>query len=98
MKNSPEAFTVSVPASGISFLCRSDEYLFTAMRRAGLFKGGGCCGGGCGICKVRVITGEVSCEAMSRGHITRAEEAAGFILACRAKLHSDLILDNLKTL
>lgn len=98
MKNSPKIFVVSVPALRISFLCRSDEYLLTAMRRSGLFKGGGCGGGGCGICKVRIVSGEVSCGTMSREHITRAEEEAGFVLACRAKLHSNLILDSLNTL
>lgn len=91
-KNDPREFTVSIPSLGKVFLCRSDEYLFAAMRRAGFFKGG-CRGGGCGICKVRVISGEVSLGAMSREHVTREEEAEGYILACRAGLESDVVLE-----
>lgn len=89
--NLPE-FTVSVPSQGKVFLCRSDEPLFAAMRRVGFFKGG-CCGGGCGICKVRIISGEVFLGAMSREHVTPEEEADGYILACRARLKSDAILE-----
>lgn len=90
-KNSREGFAVYIPAQERTFFCRADEHLFSSMRRAGFFKGG-CCGGGCGICKVRLISGEVSLEPMSREHITPEEEAEGYILACRAKLNSDIVL------
>lgn len=90
-KNSRERFAVYIPAREMTFYCRPDECLMSSMRRAGFFKGG-CRGGGCGICKVRVVSGEVSLCRMSREHITPEEEAEGFILACCAKLNSDIVL------
>lgn len=64
------------------------------MRRAGVAKQSGCRGGGCGVCKVRLAAGEVVCEPMSRDHVSVAEESLGFLLACRAKPLSDLVLDD----
>lgn len=75
----------------MTFFCRPDESLMSSMRRAGFFKGG-CRGGGCGVCKVRVIGGDVSLGPMSREHITPEEEAEGYILACCARLNSDIVL------
>lgn len=75
----------------MTFFCRAGEPLISSMRRAGFFKGG-CRGGGCGICKVRVLSGEVSLSPMSREHVTLEEEAEGYILACCAKLNSDIVL------
>lgn len=90
-KNSPDGFTVYIPAREMTFFCRPGERLFSSMRRAGFFKGG-CRGGGCGLCKVRVLSGEVSLGPMSREHVTREEEAEGYILACCARLNSDIVL------
>lgn len=95
MKASGKSFRVSVPEVGAEFECRGGEYLLAAMRRAGLFKRGGCWGGGCGVCKVRIAEGSVSRAPMSREHVTRDEEEQGFVLACRVKPLSDLVLDNL---
>lgn len=75
------------------FECREDEYLISAIRRAGMLIPSGCRGGGCGICKALLIKGEVAREAMSREHISVAEESAGFLLSCRVKPLSDLVLD-----
>lgn len=84
-------FTVSVPASGITFPCGRDEYVLGAMRRARAFPAlWGCRGGGCGVCKVRVLSGRVRRESMSREHVSEAEAALGYALACRMKPESDL--------
>jgi ferredoxin len=52
----------------------------------------GCRGGGCGVCKVHVVRGTVTRRVMSRAHVTEEEEAAGFVLACRARPTSDVQL------
>lgn len=88
-----KVYNVVISGRDIVFECREDEYLFAAIRRAGMIVQSGCRGGGCGICKVRLIDGEVSREAMSREHISAAEESAGFLLSCRVKPLSDLVLD-----
>lgn len=70
--------------SGMTFIGRDDESIFRAMHKSGrsLFKGG-CEGGGCGICKIRILEGEYETfKKMSRRHVTEEEEAQGIVLAC----------------
>jgi ferredoxin len=63
-------------------------------RRAGLAAlPVGCRRGGCGVCKVRLLEGEIQAEPMSRAHVGPAERAAGWALACRIRPRSDLVLE-----
>lgn len=65
--------------------CRTDESLLKAMLRLGR-RGipAGCVNGGCGVCKVRIIEGEVrALGPVSRAHISCEEAALGYTLACR---------------
>lgn len=87
-----ETYSVTFPSLGKSFKCRGDEYLYYALRKAGIIKSGGCRGGGCGICKVSVLSGQVRRYAMSSEHIKAEDEAKGMLLACRAKPRSNLVL------
>ena len=44
----------------------------------------GCVNGGCGVCKVRILDGEIKALGpISRAHVTAQEEALGYTLACR---------------
>ncbi len=44
----------------------------------------GCVGGGCGVCKVRILEGAVTrLGPISRAHVSPADEARGCTLACR---------------
>ncbi|MCS4502465.1 Toluene-4-monooxygenase system, ferredoxin--NAD(+) reductase component [wastewater metagenome] len=76
-------FDVRIADTGEVYQCPARETLLKAMARLGR-KGipSGCHGGGCGVCKVRV-TGEVTTMAMSRSHVSEAEERQGYVLACR---------------
>jgi ferredoxin len=42
----------------------------------------GCRRGGCGICRVRVTSGEYRADKMSRAHISAEDEQAGLALSC----------------
>ena len=53
----------------------------------------GCRGGGCGVCRIRVVAGEYTTRRMSRKHVSEADEAAGIALACRVVPASDLIVE-----
>ena len=80
-------YTVKDAVSGAEFICRDDESIFSAMHRSGrsIFKGG-CAGGGCGVCKVRILEGEyVKFKNMSRKHVSEQEEEQGIVLACCVK-------------
>ena len=76
---------VSVTQSGESFECATSESLLAGMLRLGR-KGipAGCVNGGCGVCKVRIVSGAVqSLGPVSRAHVSADEEAQGYTLACR---------------
>lgn len=66
---------------------------------AGAEKGGsscipvGCRGGGCGLCKVRVIEGAYRVKRMSRAHVSEVEAANGYVLACRAYPLTDAVIE-----
>ncbi|MDO9253170.1 2Fe-2S iron-sulfur cluster binding domain-containing protein [Hydrogenophaga sp.] len=78
-------FTVHVAQTGEAFPCASNESLLTGMLRLGR-KGipVGCVNGGCGVCKVRILEGDIKALGpISRAHVTVDEEGQGYTLACR---------------
>jgi ferredoxin len=84
--------------SGESFLCGEDEFVLRAMFHAG--RGPlryGCCGGGCGICKMQIVEGVYHVEKkMSRAHVSGEEAARGVLLLCCVQPRSDLTIRNIK--
>ncbi|SEP88230.1 2Fe-2S iron-sulfur cluster binding domain-containing protein [Solimonas aquatica] len=52
----------------------------------------GCRGGGCGVCKVEIVSGQYTSRRMSRDHISSEEQASGVVLACRVQPRSDMVL------
>jgi ferredoxin len=89
----PMSFSVAIGNTQEHYPCRTDQTLLGGMEQLGR-KGipVGCRGGGCGVCKVRIESGAVRRERMSRSHVSVAEEAQGYVLACRAYPQSDLQL------
>ncbi len=69
---------------GSAFSCPDGERVLVAMERSGASDiGVGCRGGGCGICKVRVLRGPHRLGKMSKAHVSDSDLAAGIALACR---------------
>jgi ferredoxin-NADP reductase len=64
-------------AGPVAFPVAADESLLQAARRAGLDLPSGCEVGSCGTCRVRVLSGSVTCDGLSA-----AEREAGLALAC----------------
>lgn len=87
-------YRITDGATGESFLCHPDESLLAAMRRSG--KGPiktGCFGGGCGVCKVRILDGRYQAfKKMSRAHISPEEDEQNIVLACCVKPLSNITL------
>ena len=50
----------------------------------------GCRGGGCGVCRVRIVAGTYTTRRMSRRHVSEVDEAEGLALACRVIPTSDI--------
>jgi len=78
---------------GTEFDCHKDERVLIAMERRGVSDIRiGCRSGGCGICRIRVVSGDYTTGKMSRLQITEEDEADGLVLACRLYPRSDLVL------
>ena len=85
--------TVTIADTGEHYACTGDESLLSAMARLG--RRGipvGCRGGGCGVCKVEVLSGDFHTRAMSRDHVSDDDRACHRLLACRVYPASDLSL------
>ena len=86
-------FNVLIEETGETFRCSPNESLLVGMERLG--KKGipvGCRGGGCGVCKVEITSGDYVKRVMSRDYVSVEDEAAGRVLACRVKPASDITL------
>jgi ferredoxin len=53
----------------------------------------GCRGGGCGVCKVRVLAGAYHTDTMSSACVSEQEQAEGYALACKLYAHEELHLE-----
>lgn len=86
-------FTVRV--NDQSFACREREDIFKALARtASVPLPRGCRNGGCGICKIRLVEGEVDVTGpQSRRHITLADEYDRVMLGCRTTPRGDICIE-----
>ncbi len=96
----PRRFEVTLEGHGAAN-CYEGERVLVALERAqgfGQLKNlprrlpVGCRRGGCGVCRVRVLSGEYDSGPMSRAHVSAQDEAAGVVLACCIYARSDLSL------
>ena len=85
-------YLVHMIDTGIRFMCRDDEFVLGAMQRAACGPVHyGCFGGGCGICKMKIVSGEYYAgKKMSAAHITPEEREEGKALICCIKPRSDM--------
>jgi len=84
---------VVIEDTGEGFQCDEKESVLAGMAR--LCRKGipvGCRGGGCGVCKVQIISGSYMSCAMSRQHVSTEDESRGIVLACRIYPRSRLTL------
>jgi ferredoxin len=77
-----------------SFPCSEDEAVLRAMIHAGFGPiRHGCCGGGCGVCRMRIVSGEWNAfKPMSRAHVSADEEKQGIVLLCCVKPRGDMVI------
>lgn len=88
-------YRVKLTQTNEVYECLPSESMLQGMARLG--RRGipiGCLNGGCGICKVVVVTGAwEKTGLMSRAHVSAEEEARGTVLACRASPCSDVEIE-----
>ena len=88
---------VTVRPSGHEFTVEGHDTLLQAGLRAGLKLNYGCGNGTCGMCKVRVIAGEVARTQPFDYPLSEAEKAQGYTLACaHTAASSELTLELLE--
>lgn len=87
-----KSYQIRVMETGREFACEEDVCVLEAMKRSGTGPiAQGCFGGGCGACKMRVLSGDYEVvQKMSKAHITGAEEHV--VLICCIVPQSDLVL------
>ena len=84
---------VTVLPDGVRIQARDAETVLGAALRSGFRYRWGCKRGGCGVCKVRLILGEVYYERpVAASVLTDVERAAGICLSCRAVPVTDLVI------
>jgi ferredoxin len=86
------SYLVRLKNTGEILACRAGESVLAALVRTGS-KGipVGCRGGGCGVCKVAVLSGRFgSAKPMSRSRVSEADELARHVLACCIYPQSDI--------
>jgi ferredoxin len=96
---STQAFNVEIADTGETYRCRAEQTVLAGMESLG--RRGipvGCRGGGCGVCKVEVLTGSYDKRVMNRDHVSVEDEACHRVLACRIRPTSDLQVKVLGTM
>ena len=89
-------YLITVQGSG-SFFCSESERILIAMERAGQkCISVGCRNGGCGICKVKVVTGDYVSGKMSSVHIGPDDIKNNYALACRVYPRSEMCVEAVK--
>jgi ferredoxin len=84
---------VTITETKEEYPCNDTQHLLAGMQQLGKKSiPVGCRSGGCGVCKVHILSGDYQTRKMSREHVSEQEEAAGLVLACRVFPNSDIEL------
>jgi CDP-4-dehydro-6-deoxyglucose reductase len=84
---------VRILPSGHEFFIEGSDSILEAGLRGGLALNYGCSSGNCGLCKCKVISGEVRKIAQHDYVLTEAEKGLGYILACSSTAVTDVVLE-----
>ena len=82
---------VSFKKAGKTVGIRDNETVLELAETSGVEIPFSCRVGTCGVCKVKLSSGEVSMEVQDA--LTEADKSSGVILACQAKAKSDLVIE-----
>ncbi|MBI4989285.1 MAG: CDP-6-deoxy-delta-3,4-glucoseen reductase [Rhodocyclales bacterium] len=83
---------ITIEPSGHQFDVEPGNTLLRAALEAGVNLPYGCRNGACGVCKGRVVSGQVDRGPYSEGALSEAEVARGYALFCCARPLSDLVI------
>jgi len=87
-------FAVTILPAGVHLSASGSDTLLRALSRAGLRYRVGCKRGGCGICKVQLLLGEVRYERpIAASVLSDDERVEGICLSCRAVPLTDVVIE-----
>ena len=84
------SFQVTLQPSGLHFAAAPDETILEAALAAGLLLPYSCRDGACGVCKSKVLAGDVDPGRFSASTLTDADREQGMALLCCAQARSDV--------
>src|SRR4249919_3744152 len=85
---------VTVLPDGVRTTAEADETVLRAINRAGLRYRVGCKRGGCGVCKVQLVLGEVRYERpIADSVLSDDERVEGICLSCRAVPITNIVIE-----
>lgn len=87
------AAQVRIQPSGHEFFIEGNDSILEAGLRSGLALNYGCSNGNCGLCKCKVLSGEVRKIAAHDYVFSETEKALGYILACSNTAVTDVVLE-----
>lgn len=87
---------ITIQPSGHEFWLEGNDSLLDAGVRSGLSLDYGCASGNCGLCKARVVSGEVSKICHHDYVLSEAEKSRNYILMCACTAVSDVVLEALE--
>ena len=87
-----ETYTITLLPIGEVLTCSPGESVLNAILPSGIRVFFGCTGGGCGVCKMRLISGHLDYGRYSAAVLSEDERQKGFFLSCQAKPVSDLTI------
>lgn len=87
---------VTVRPSGRQFLLEGNDSILQAGLKAGMRFAYGCGTGTCGLCKARIVSGEVRQIEHSDYPLSEAEKRQGFALLCTHTAVSDVVVETLE--
>lgn len=87
---------VRIRPSNHEFFVNGSESILSAALRAGLMPSYGCGNGNCGLCKARVVEGNVRQIQHSDYPLSAAEKAQNYALLCSCTAVSDLVIETIE--
>jgi CDP-4-dehydro-6-deoxyglucose reductase len=88
------SFNITIKPSGHCFSAEGDETILEAGLRHGYTMPYSCRDGVCGVCKGKILQGEVDYGAYQPFALSDAEKAAGAALFCKTRPLSDVVLES----
>jgi ferredoxin len=91
-----QSYCITIVNEDVNYRCSKDKSLLQGAESVmGAFIPVGCRGGGCGVCKIKILQGEYKSKRMSSAHISDSDMQQGFVLACRVYPCSDMLIETM---